>query len=99
MAKAYEQIEVVPVTKTEERKHYNLKLTEREAVALLYLVGCVYGSYDTSLRRHTSAVYDALSKAGVPQLVDKVFDQDHSIDFSKLPLSLVAEYDHTGGEE
>lgn len=99
MAKAYEQIEVVPVTKTEERKRYTLNLTEREAVALLYLVGCVSGSYDTSLRRHTSGVYNALSKAGVPQLADKVFNSDHNINFGSMPLSLVAEYDHTGGEE
>lgn len=42
-----------------------LELTERDAIALLTLVGNINGSTDNSPRRLTSDIWDALKKAGV----------------------------------
>jgi hypothetical protein len=50
-------------TKTETKKVVTLELTEDEATALRVVTGSIGGVSD--LRVHTTAVYEALGKAGI----------------------------------
>lgn len=94
MANVETHSKVIPITK--QVTSYQLNLSEKEAAVLLYLVGCICGSYDNSLRRHTSRIYKALSEAGVKHLADDIVHLDHRLDFDDLSTRLVADLD---GEE
>lgn len=64
MATAVVTSEKKTVTTSVDEKVVKLELTELEAKVLRSLVGCIGGNVDTTYRRETNSVRDALSGLG-----------------------------------
>ncbi|MGW6597894.1 hypothetical protein [Streptomyces sp. NPDC055036] len=65
MAEAKKTIVKKLVTSTQEVPAFTLTLSKEEAEALMVLTGSISGDGSLSPRKHTDAVYRALSRAGV----------------------------------